>query len=48
MPKWSTVPELGFRGPWVKARANEYGKEHKTRNQWEFGEFGVFLEMVAG
>ena len=37
MPKGATVPELGFRGPWVKARAHEYGKEKGTKNIWEFG-----------
>lgn len=39
LPKGATVPELGFRGPWVKARAHDYEKEKGSKSIWEFGAF---------
>ena len=37
LPQHSTVPELGFRGPWVKKRAHEYEKDRGSNSLWEYG-----------
>jgi glucan 1,3-beta-glucosidase len=40
LPASSSIPELGFKGPWLKVRLGEHTAAKGTGNLWEFGESG--------
>ncbi|KAF7791719.1 hypothetical protein EIP86_002743 [Pleurotus ostreatoroseus] len=46
LPQNSTVPELGFKGPWAKRRARDYAKERGSNSLWEY-EHGFGQGLMA-
>jgi len=46
LPPRASVPELGFRGPWAKQRAQEHARRKGASNLWEF-EHGFLQGVLA-
>lgn len=43
LPPNAFIPELGFKGPWLKMRLKEHTATKGTGNLWEYGELSLNL-----